>query len=179
MERLVEYDKDEAGSKNLEFLPESTRSWWTSVLTGESETPHPTYGTDVAARLDGDTLILSGNVATMQEREEIGGEAERLKGHGIASVRNELEVGPEVTDEPGILVQTLVGIFENAELAGFARRYLEDRLRGHPQLAKVIGPDCGPTERAELCLLLPQEFCEDASKALDDGHALQIGRAHV
>ena len=163
--------------ETLRMLPDSTRAWWTSVLTGQVDASHPIHGTKLKTRLEGDTLIVSGTVATEEDREEIAAETEHLKGHGIATVRDELEVVPEVTDESGLLVQTLVGIFENAELAGFAESYLEGHVHVRQQLLKVIAP-AGPVDgadgRAELRALLPEAFWEDAGKALDEGHALLI-----
>lgn len=160
--------------ESLEVLPDSTRAWWTSVLTGQGEASHPIHGPNLKTRLEGETLIVSGTVATEEDREQIAAETEHLKGHGIITVRNELEVVPEVSDESGLLAQTLIGIFENAELAVFAASYLESHAHVRPQLMTVITPDRAADGRAQLRALLPDAFCEDAGKALDEGHGLLI-----
>lgn len=159
---------------SLEVLPDSTRAWWTSVLTGQLDASHPIHGTNLKARLEGDTLIVSGTVATEADREEIEAETEHLKGHGITTVRNELEVVPEVTDEAGLLVQTLIGIFENAELAGFAEGYLGGHVHVRQQMLNVVTPDSAENGRATLRALLPEAFWKEAEKALDEERALLI-----
>jgi hypothetical protein len=160
--------------KSLEVLPDSTRAWWTSVLTGQVASSHPVHGTNLSARVEGDTLVVSGTVATEADRAEIAAETDHLKGHGIASVRNELQVVPEVTDEAGLLVQTLVATFENAEVARLAREYLESHVHVRPHLLQVISPESAEDGRAELRALLPEAFWEDAGKALDEDRALII-----
>lgn len=171
---MADEQSTHGGDESLDVLPDNTRAWWTSVLSGQVDAPHPVHGTNLKTRLEGETLIVSGTVATEEDRDEIAAETEHLKGHGISTVRNELEVVPEVTDESGLLVQTLVGIFENAERAGFAKGYLEGHVHGGPQLMKVITPDNAGDGRAELRALLPEAFWDDAEKALDDGHALLV-----
>ena len=171
---MAQDEKTHGADETLDVLPDSTRAWWTSVLTGQVDASHPIHGTKLKTRLEGDTLIVSGTVATEEDREEIAAETEHLKGHGIATVRDELEVVPEVTDESDLLVQTLVGIFENAELAGFAESYLEGHVHVRQQLLKVIAPVGAADGRSEFRALLPEAFWEDAEKALDEGHALLI-----
>ncbi|HTE85803.1 MAG TPA: BON domain-containing protein [Dehalococcoidia bacterium] len=158
----------------LDALSESTRAWWTSVLAGQVDAPHPVYGANLKAQIDGDTLVVSGTVPTEEDRRSIAAETEHLKGHGITTVRNELEVVPDVTDESGLLSQTLVGIFENAELADFAQGNLKGHAQVRPKLIRVINPDPAREGRAELRAALPEAFWDDADKALDEGHALLI-----
>jgi hypothetical protein len=164
----------QAPDTSLDVLPDSTRAWWTSVLTGQVQSSHPILGTNLSTRIEGDTLIISGAVPTEGDRAEIAAETEHLKGHGITTVRNELQVVPQVTDEQGLLVQTLVAVFENAELAGFAQEYLEAHAHVRPKLMRAISPESAEEGRAELRALLPEAFWEDAGKALDDQHALLI-----
>ncbi len=171
---MAEDEKTHGTDESLDMLPDSTRAWWTSVLAGQADTSHPVHGANLKTRLEAETLIVSGTVPTEQDRNEIAAETEHLKGHGISTVRNELEVLPEVTDEAGLLTQTLVGIFENAELADFAKGYLEGHAHVRQQLMKLIAPDDGADGRTELHVLLPEAFWEDADKALDEGHALLI-----
>jgi hypothetical protein len=160
-------------NESLEMLPDSTRAWWTSVLTGQVDAPHPVHGSNLKTQLEGDTLVISGTVATEEDRSAIGAETEHLRGHGIRTVRNELEVVPDVTDQAGLLAQTLVGLFETAELAGFAESYLESHTHVHPKLLQAIAPE-SDDGRAKLRALLPEAFWSDAEKALEAGQALLI-----
>ncbi len=171
---MPDRETTDVAQEALGALPEIIRAWWTSVLTGHVDAPHPVHGGKLATRLEGTTLIVSGTVATEEDRRGIAAETEHLQGRGITTVRNELEVVPEVTDERGLLVQTLVGIFESATRAGFAQGYLEGNAHVRPQLIRVISPDNPEDARAELRALLPEAFWADAGKALDEGHALLI-----
>jgi hypothetical protein len=167
-------DEIAEGQPTLKGIPESTRGWWTSVLAGGDSTPHPIHGTDLLAKIDGDALVVSGKVPTEKDRSTVAAEVERLKGHGVAEVRLELEVVSEVTDEPGILSQTLVGIFENPELAAFARTFIEEHMQTRPQLLRIIDPAASGKARAEVQALLPEAYWKDAGKRLDEGRALLI-----
>jgi hypothetical protein len=158
----------------LDVLPDRTRAWWTSVLAGQVDAAHPVHGNNLKTQIDGDTLIVSGTVATEEDRNAIAAETEHLKGHGIRTVRNEVEVMPEVTDEAGLLIQTLIGIFESPELAGFAKDYLEGHAHVKPLLLEVIAPGSAENSRDELRALLPEAFWADADKALEAGQVLLI-----
>jgi hypothetical protein len=160
--------------ESLDVLPDSTRAWWTSVLAGQVDAAHPIHGSNLKTRIDGDTLIVSGTVATEGDRSSIAAETEHLKGHGIRNVRNEVEVLPEVTDEAGLLSQTLVGVFESPELAGFAKDYLEGHAHVRPLLLQVIAPRPAENGRAEVRAVLPEAFWKDAEKALEAEQVLLI-----
>jgi hypothetical protein len=163
-----------AAEGSLDLLPERIRAWWTAVLAGQAEGSHPVHGGNLKTRLEGETLIVSGTVATEDDRDRIAAQTDYLKGHGISAVRNELEILPDVTDEQDLLIQTLVGIFENGAQAGFARDYLESHPHVHPRLIEAIDSEGGADGRAQLRSLLPEAFWGAAEKALEDGHALLI-----
>src|SRR5580693_7741320 len=95
----MEEEESMQSRDSLQALPDQIRAWWTSVLTGQVDAAHPVHGANLKTDVEGDTLVVSGTVATDEDREEIAAETEHLKGHGITTVRNELEVVPEVTDE--------------------------------------------------------------------------------
>jgi hypothetical protein len=163
-----------AAEGSLDLLPESIRAWWTALLAGQSDTSHPVHGSNLKTRLEGETLIISGTVATKEDRDRIAAETDHLKGHGISTVRNELEVLPDVSDEQDLLIQTLVGIFENGEQAAFARDYLASHPHVHPQLLQAIASDSGANGRAQLQALLPEAFWDETEKAFDNGRGLLI-----
>jgi hypothetical protein len=171
---MAEDERTPKSEERLDPLGDSTRAWWTSVLTGEVDSAHPIHGDSLKTRLEGETLIISGTVSTEEDRAAIGAETEHLKGHGVTTIRNGLEVVPELNDQKGLLTQTLIGVFENAELARFAQGYLQGHAHVHPQLLQVISPDPEADGRAALRALVPELYWEDAEKALDQGRGLLI-----
>jgi hypothetical protein len=168
-------EKETAGeAESREILRTRIDAWWLSVLAGQVQEAHPVQGTHVKARMEGNTLILSGTVPSEADRQEIDAEIQHLRQHGVEEVRDELEVVPEVTDEPGLLMQTLMATFETAEQAGFAEGYLEGHAHIRPGLMKVIGADSAEAGRSALRAVLPEAYWEDAEEALEAGRALLV-----
>ena len=168
-------DSKSAGeAESQEILQTRVQAWWLSVLAGQASDAHPVQGTRLKARLEGDTLVLSGTVPSEADREEVEAEVEHLRGHGVSEVRNELNVVPENTDEPGLLVQTLMATFETAEQAGFAEGYLEGHAHIRPGLMKGIAPGEGEAGREAVHAMLPEAYWQDAEQALAAGRALLV-----
>lgn len=159
--------------ESLEILRDRTRAWWLSVLAGQVEASHPVYGTTIKTDVKNGVLTLSGSVASEEDRKDIVAEADHLKQMGISRVVDELKVMPENNGDQGLLVQTLIGVFESREKAGFAEGYLEGHAHIKPDVMKVIAPgdDSGP---AVLRAILPAAWVGDAEKALEAGRALLI-----
>jgi hypothetical protein len=160
--------------QSTEVLHDRVRAWWTSVLAGQLDQAHPIHGTKVSAKLEGDALIVSGSVPSDEDRKEIEREVEHLRGNGFKRLRNELEVEPEVEAEPGLLVQTLLSVFENEEQAGFAEGYLEGHAHVQPEAMKVIAPEGDGSAREEVRAMLPESYWEDADRALEAGRSLLV-----
>lgn len=160
--------------ESTEVLRDRVRAWWVSVLAGQIEGAHPVQGTHVSATLDGKTLVIGGTVPSEADRTEIEQEVEHLRGNGFDDVRNELEVVPENTAEQGLLVQTLMSVFDNDEQAGFAEGYLEGHAHVKPEAMKVVAPASEDSGREAVRAVLPQPYWEDAEKALDAGRSLLI-----
>jgi len=157
-------------------LFERSQAWWIAVIAGQSDQSHPMHGSDIRARIDGDTLVVSGVVPTPADRDEIDREVEHLTlgPLGVAHVRNDLRVVRRRREQPGLLAQTLVGLFASEEQAGFAAGYLEGHARLRPQLLRLIAP--GPRRRthALVAALLPAAFLADAQAALTAGQFLLV-----
>jgi hypothetical protein len=170
---MPNYRETEAESAPLDAFPESVREWWRSVLTGQTAAPHPIFGADLNAKIDGETLIVSGTVTSEDHHRELLSETARLKAAGIDEVRDEVEVVPDSAGKPGLLTQTLVGTFENAELARVALDYLKAEVEVRKQELCLIDPRADEA-RSLLRAHLPQDYWKDAEKAIDDGHALLI-----
>jgi hypothetical protein len=168
-------DKGTAGETvSREVLATRVQAWWLSVLAGQVTDSHPVQGTRLKARMEGNTLVLSGAVPSEADRQEIEAEVEHLRDQGVSEVRNELQVVPDQRDQKGLLVQTLMATFETAEQAGFAEGYLEGHAHIRPGLMKVISPESGDASAAAIHAALPDGYWEDAEAALAAGRALLV-----
>ena len=159
--------------ESLEILRDRTRAWWLSALAGQVEASHPIYGTKIKTTIKEGVLTLSGTVTSEEGHREILSETDQLKQLGVSQIVDELEVVPENSDRKGLLVQTLIGVFDNKDQAGFAQGYLEGHAHVTPDVAKVVVLD-GEVERATLRAIVPASWIEDAQKALDAGRALLV-----
>lgn len=160
--------------ESADLLRDRTRAWWMAVIAGQVDQSHPTLGTDVNARVEGDTLIISGQVPSQSDRREIAREVEHLKRHGISHIRNELRVVREQGDGKGVLVQTLLGVFDSEEQAGFAAGYLEGHAQLTPAVLQVITPQGPGDAKGMLRALLPKDYWNDAEGELKEGCSLLI-----
>lgn len=161
-------------AESREILATRLQAWWLSVLAGQAVESQPVHGGSVEARVEAETIVLTGSVLTEQDRCEIEAEAEHWRGRGISDVRNELQVVPEVAHEPGLLVQTLLATYETAEQAGFAAGCLEGDAHVRPGLIEVLTPEEPGAAEAVVQAILPEAYREDALNALRDGRALLI-----
>ena len=161
-------------AESREILQTRIQAWWLSVLAGQASGEHPVYGSGFEARMDGKTLVLSGSVPSGEDRRAIETEVAQLQHHGVEAVRDELQVVPEITDDPGLLVQTLVASFETAEQAGFAEGYMEGHAHVRPGMMTVTTPDETHAAVARVHAVLPEAYWEDAETALAAGRALLI-----
>ncbi len=166
-------DKEAASeAESREVLATRIRAWWLTVLAGQVTDSHPVQGADLKARMEGNTLVLSGTVSSEADRQEIEAEVAHLGDQGVSEVRNELQVAPDEPDQKGLLVQTLMATFETAEQAGFAEGYLEGHAHIRPGVMQVIGPETGDAALAAVHALLPHGYWEDAEAALAAGRSL-------
>ena len=146
-------------------------AWWASVLAGDVYQPHPVYGA-LRAHLDGGRLGLSGEFETEADRAELIRQARERIGHGIDRLDVSRLSVADRKEKPGILDQTLLSAFPNREAAEFAHAFVLRHSRVVPRYHEIIAADHGDRLRA----LLPEDFLQDAGKALDTGHALLILR---
>jgi hypothetical protein len=146
-------------------------AWWASVLAGDLYEPHPAYGS-LKAHLDGGRLRLSGELEKEEDRNDLVRQARERIGHGIDGVDvSRLRVASN-REKPGILSQTLISAFPNRDAAEFARAFVLKHGRVAPLEDEVVDS----THADRLRNLLPEEFIDDAGKALDSGEALLILR---
>jgi len=146
-------------------------AWWASVLAGDVYEPHPVYGS-LRPHLDRGRLRLSGELENESDRNELVRQARERIGHGIDRVDvARLKVAGN-KEKFGILSQTLVSAFPNREAAEFARAFVLKHSRFAPLHDEIV--DSAHTGR--LRALLPEDFIDDAGRALDSGEALLILR---
>ncbi|HLZ71691.1 MAG TPA: hypothetical protein VKV26_17450 [Dehalococcoidia bacterium] len=168
-------DSGTAGEQeSREVLRERVRAWWTQVLAGQVDHDHPIQGSNVKARLDGNTLVISGSVPAEADRQEIEAEVEHLRGNDVNEVRDELKVEPRGDERPDLLVQTLLGAFETAEQAGFAEGYLQGHAHVDPRRMLVLAAEAADDQRAALAAVLPEAYLGHAERALAAGRSLLI-----
>ncbi|GEM_PF-2285182 len=160
--------------ESFEILRDRVRAWWTQVLAGQVDQAHPVQGSNLKARIDGSTLVISGTVPSEADRREIESEVEHLRGNGVDNVRDELQIEPRGDEEPGLLVQTLIGAFDTAEQAGFAEGYLQGHAHVDPQRMLVVAADAGDEARVALRSVLPEAYQEKAEQALAAGRSVLV-----
>jgi hypothetical protein len=149
------------------------RAWWEAVLAGQPDEPHPVRGPKVRAHVEGETLVITGSVLTEEERDQVQSEAEELKGHGVAEIRNQIGIQPDAGGEPGLLTQTLVAAFENPDLARAAQSHLDSSPHAPAQGILLIDP-ASPESAEMLRDSLPEAYWDDATKEMKLGHTLLI-----
>jgi hypothetical protein len=108
-------------------LEEKARAWWLEVLSGEQGRDHPIYGPNLRAKLTGDVLEVSGLVESRDAEEKLRADILALTEGGICRVRFRVSV-VEPQGDRGVLKQTIMAFYTNAQQTRMAERYLE----GHP-----------------------------------------------
>ena len=160
--------------ENERRIRERKLTWWTQVLAGPVDDTYPAPGAHVIATLEGDTRVVSGIVATEQDRREIEVDVNSLIGNGIAAVRIELEVSSESTEEQGLLTQTLVGVFESEAQARFAASYLSSQEELHPTALLIVAPEKRNRSAGKWHRLLPKDYWKDVDEALSASRSVVI-----
>jgi hypothetical protein len=144
--------------------------WWTKVLAGQTDAPHPVYGETVRVRLHGGVLRLSGEVASDQQRQSIIGEARRYVGRGLDDVDARRLIVKRPDGMRGVLDQTIIAAFPNPDVAERALTLIREDSRIELKDAHVVKADRDPA------LDRLGEFAKDVRKALAAGHCALIVR---
>ncbi|HUX85961.1 MAG TPA: hypothetical protein VMW65_03075 [Chloroflexota bacterium] len=158
-------------------LGEQVRAWWTSVLIGQVDQPYPVHRDHVQARINGGVLVVTGEVPSEDDRQDIQAEIHQLIGNGITEVRDEVVVVPDARGESGLLVQTLVGTFENEEQARFAATYLQSQSRVRPVAIHVLASrteEATPAETVGVRQLLTEEHWQGVRNTLAAHRAILV-----
>jgi hypothetical protein len=144
--------------------------WWTKVLAGQTDAPHPVYAETLRVKLHGGVLRLSGEVASDQQRQSIIGEARRYIGRGLDDVDARRLVVKRPDGVRGVLDQTIIAAFPNSDVAERALTVLREDSRLNLKEAHVLKSD------RDRVLDRIGEFVKDVRNALAAGHGVLIVR---
>ena len=89
-------------------VPEHIISWWIGLLEGAAEGNHPVFGNVLEAKLEEQTLVVSGALPSEAGRRDLERELLLVAERHQLAVRNDTTVAPEGAEKQGLLEQTLV-----------------------------------------------------------------------
>jgi hypothetical protein len=147
-------------------------AWWTAVLTGEAEEPHPVHGDRLVVRLDGTTLKLSGEVQTVRDRDELVEQARAHVGRGIDDVDSSALGVVATKEKAGVLEQVLVAAFPNRKTAELALKFVLERSRALPRQKEILTSG----DRRPRLKAVPDGFESEVRTQLDKGRAVLVLR---
>lgn len=144
-------------------------AWWETVVAGAADEHHPIHGEQLAVRLDGDELTLSGEVETKRDRDELVRQARKRIGHGFSKVdASALKVARRI-ERHGLLDQTVIAAFPNRETASLALKFVLERSRIEPKRHQILSPGDKVSPRS-----VPSDFEEDVNRHLANGRSVLI-----
>jgi hypothetical protein len=147
-------------------------AWFDTVLAGEADEPHPVFGDSVRVKFTDGRMTLSGELPSKRDRDELLRQARHRIGSGLRAIdAGNLRVAKRA-EKRGVLDQTLVAAFPEPDVAELVRNFIIQRSRTTPKLQVVVTAE----EIDKLRHLLPDDFVEDARKALHKNKALLILR---
>jgi hypothetical protein len=146
-------------------------AWWDAVLAGDTDEPHPLYGSDISARIRGDCLTLAGELARPEDRAALIRQAHARIGSGFRDVDASRLRVPQRPERRGLLEQTLIAAYPNASIARRASKFVLEHGRVTPKAMAIVehGGKGVP-------LAVPPEYAEDVTKRLSHGEALLVVR---
>lgn len=147
-------------------------AWFDTVLAGEADGPHPTFGDRVKVKFSDGLMTFSGELDSERDRDELLRQARKRIGTGLRAIdADNLRVAAR-RERRGVLDQTLIAAFDEAEVAELVRNFVIQRSPTKAKLQEIVKAG----EIGKLRRLLPEEFVEDAQKALEKNEALLILR---
>lgn len=143
--------------------------WWTQVLVGQTDAPHPVHRDAISVKLHGGVLRISGELESEGERRALIAEARRFIGRGLDDVDTRRLTVKRRNHERGILEQTIIAAYSHPELAEYARRFLLEHRNLKILEAETVKSDHPLLDRLGA-------FAADVRKALDAGNGIVIVR---
>jgi hypothetical protein len=140
------------------------------VIVGHQAESHPIYGDALKVKLRHGVLRLSGEVASIEDRERLIAEARRFVRRGVDDVdARSLRVARR-DEEAGILEQRLIAAFPRREIAEYALAYVLEHSRVKPKEQAIV--DSAKDEKLGSLA----EFARNARRALEAGDSILILR---
>lgn len=140
--------------------------WWKAVLTGETEARHPKHGDDLRARFIHGRLVLSGEVPSKRDRDELLREARKRVGRGLHEYDASRLKIRATHERPGLLAQMLLAAYGHRDTADVALDFLMEHVRHKPLRAEVLD------QNSKLAGVVPRELMEDAKRQIESGKTL-------
>jgi len=153
------------------MMGDRVAAWWSDVLAGHQDQAHPVYGRDVKVKLDGDRMVVRGEVSSKDDLHELESELEGLRGRGIKAFTLKVRVAPDTEDDEGVLEQTLVGVFDSVEKAQFAVELLKEHAGVRPKRLALVDRRTGKRKLDEL---IPAEYADEIQAVRKGNHVLVV-----
>ena len=161
-------------------VPEHVLSWWIALLEGEAEGSHPLFGNALQARLEEQTLVVSGALPSEAGRRDLDRELRQLAEHRGIAVRNETRVAPDGTEASGLLEQTLVAVYAQELHAKLAIEQVQrNPLLGtvRIRLLQLDGDNATDGGEAAARRHVASSYRDEVRQALEAGQAVVVATA--
>ncbi len=152
-----------------DLIADRLAGWWAAVLEGQMEQGHPVYGSEIRAAFDGDVLVVRGRLAHRRDLQELRQELKMLRSRDpdAPRVRLEVSLAPKREVRPGLLDQTIVGVFESRVRADAAARLLASHAQTKPARVEVVS--AGAAAGKALMAEIPDGYRRTLGSALSRG----------
>lgn len=136
------------------------------MLAGETAARHPIHGDDLKVKLTDGRLVVSGEVPSTRDRDELAREARKRVGRGLHEFdASRLRIRPQ-NEKSGVLTQLLVAAYGHRDTAEVALNFVMEHVRHKPLRAELLD------KRSNLADVLPAELLEDAKQRIQSGNTL-------
>jgi len=158
---------DQPGNDNHGLDPQ-VEAWWVEILDGTDPGRHPSQPR-IKASLVGETLTVSGAVASDRELQEVERDARQCCGDAVPHIRFDVHIEPESDGRRGLLRQVLWASFDNCEQATVAAEHLRQSL---PDAVAELAVLADSTEVRSS--RIPASYAADVESCLGEGKAVLV-----
>ena len=138
------------------------------MLAGAVDTTHPIHGDALKVKLAEGRLVLSGEVASERDRDQLLREARERVGNGLQEYDVKgLRVRPK-DEKRGVLRQTIAAAYRHRDTAELARDFFLEHTGTKPIRAAIVDG------HAKLRDAIPAELIDDARKQVGRGRTLLV-----
>ena len=145
-----------------------TDGWWKQVLAGAVSTTHPVHGDELKVKFTEGRLVMSGEVPTKRDRDQLLREARERIGNGLHEYDAKgLKIRPK-EEMRGVLGQTIAAAYPHRDTAELALQFFLEHTGTRPIRAEVVDRDAKLEDR------VPSELVDDARRQLGRGLTLLV-----